>query len=134
MEGAAVHVDKFCSSLDVMPTLSNLFGLDYDSRLIMGSDILSGEDPLVIFANYSFINEEGYYNSILDQFTRWDGPYQPFHSGLRKHDGAVPGVQRGIYFFHGEVRHVHADGPGNSWNSTIMFAKSRMERLIRSSL
>ncbi len=73
MEGAAVHVDKFCSSLDVMPTLSNLFGLDYDSRLIMGSDILSGEDPLVIFANYSFINEEGYYNSILDQFTRWDG-------------------------------------------------------------
>ena len=66
-------MDKFCSSLDVMPTLSNLFGLDYDSRLIMGSDILSGEDPLVIFANYSFINEEGYYNSILDQFTRWDG-------------------------------------------------------------
>ena len=73
MEGAAVHVDKFCSSLDVMPTLSNLFGLDYDSRLIIGSDILSAEDPLVIFANYSFINGEGYYNSVLDQFTRWDG-------------------------------------------------------------
>lgn len=73
MEGAAVHVDKYCSSLDVMPTLSNLFGLDYDSRLIMGSDILSAEDPLVIFANYSFINGVGYYNSITDQFTRWDG-------------------------------------------------------------
>ena len=28
---------------------------------------------VVIFANYSFIDEEGYYNSILDQFTRWDG-------------------------------------------------------------
>ena len=56
-----------------MPTLSNLFGLDYDSRLIIGSDILSAEDPLVIFANYSFINGEGYYNSVLDQFTRWDG-------------------------------------------------------------
>ena len=73
MEGAAVHVDKYCSSLDVMPTLSNLFGLDYDSRLIMGSDILSNEEPLVIFANYSFINGSGYYNSVLDQFTRWDG-------------------------------------------------------------
>ena len=73
MEGASVHVPKYCSSLDVMPTLSNLFGLDYDSRLIMGSDILSGEDPLVIFANYSFINREGYYNSVTDQFTRWDG-------------------------------------------------------------
>ena len=73
MEGTAVHVDKFCSSLDVMPTLSNLFGLDYDSRLIMGSDILSSNEALVIFANYSFISEEGFYNSITDQFTRWDG-------------------------------------------------------------
>ena len=73
MEGTAVHVNKYCSSLDVMPTLSNLFGLDYDSRLIIGSDILSSGDELVIFANYSFINEEGYYNSLLDQFTRWDG-------------------------------------------------------------
>ncbi|MCI8990109.1 MAG: LTA synthase family protein [Lawsonibacter sp.] len=73
MEGTAVHVKKYCSSLDVLPTLSNLFGLEYDSRLIMGSDILSAGDELVIFANYSFINETGYYNSILDQFTRWDG-------------------------------------------------------------
>ena len=73
MEGACVHVDKYCSSLDVMPTLSNLFGLDYDSRLIIGSDILSNEDPLVIFSNYSFVSSTGYYNSVLDQFTRWDG-------------------------------------------------------------
>lgn len=73
MEGTAVHVDKYCSSLDVMPTLSNLFGLDYDSRLVIGSDILSTADELVIFANYSFISKDGYYNSITDQFTRWDG-------------------------------------------------------------
>ncbi len=73
MEGTAVHVDKYCSSLDVMPTLSNLFGLEYDSRLIIGSDILSSDEELVIFANYSFINGEGYYNSVTDRFTRWDG-------------------------------------------------------------
>ena len=68
-----VHVDKYCSSLDVMPTLSNLFGLEYDSRLIMGSDILSDDRPLVIFANYSFINDQGYYNSTTNEFIRWDG-------------------------------------------------------------
>ena len=68
-----VYVDKYCSSLDVMPTLSNLFGLEYDSRLVMGTDILSDSEPLVIFSNYSFINEEGCYNSTTDQFTRWDG-------------------------------------------------------------
>ena len=68
-----VHVDKYCSSLDVMPTLSNLFGLEYDSRLIMGEDILSDSDGLVIFSNYSFITAEGCYNSTTDEFTRWDG-------------------------------------------------------------
>ena len=68
-----VYVDKYCSSLDVMPTLSNLFGLEYDSRLIMGEDILSDADGLVIFSNYSFITSHGYYSSTNDQFTCWDG-------------------------------------------------------------
>ena len=68
-----VHVDKYCSSLDLLPTLSNLFGLEYDSRLMMGSDILSDQDELVIFSNYSFLCGAGYYNAVTDQFTRWDG-------------------------------------------------------------
>ena len=68
-----VYVDKYCSSLDVMPTLSNLFGLEYDSRLIIGEDILSDSGGLVIFSNYSFITSHGYYNSTTDQFTCWDG-------------------------------------------------------------
>ena len=68
-----VYVDKYCSSLYVMPTLSNLFGLEYDSRLVMGTDILSDSPGLVICSNYSFLNQEGTYNSVTDQFTRWDG-------------------------------------------------------------
>ena len=54
-----VHVDKYCSSLDVMPTLANLFGLEYDSRLMAGRDILSDEPGLVIFSNYSFLTDQG---------------------------------------------------------------------------
>ena len=68
-----VRVEKFCSSLDVMPTLANLFGLEYDSRLMAGRDILSDEPGLVIFSNYSFLTEEGAYNSVLDEFRSWDG-------------------------------------------------------------
>lgn len=71
--GFPVYVDKYCSSLDIMPTLANLFGLEYDSRLIMGQDILSSQPGLVIFSNYSFINRVGCYNSVTDEFTRWDG-------------------------------------------------------------
>lgn len=65
-------VEKRCSSLDVMPTLSNLFGLEYDSRLLAGRDIFSDAEELVIFANYSFLNEQGAYNSITDEFTFWE--------------------------------------------------------------
>jgi phosphoglycerol transferase MdoB-like AlkP superfamily enzyme len=72
-----VRTDKFCSSLDIMPTLANLFGLPYDSRLIMGTDILSDSPPLVIFNNRSFITDRGRYNALTDQFVPVSGAAAP---------------------------------------------------------
>jgi phosphoglycerol transferase MdoB-like AlkP superfamily enzyme len=74
-----VQVDKYCSSLDIMPTLSNLFALPYDSRLVMGRDILSDSKPLVIFSNKSFITDLGRYNSKTDTFTKNEGAVIPEH-------------------------------------------------------
>ena len=54
-----VTIDKPSSSLDIIPTISNLMGLEFDSRFLMGRDILSNSDPLVIFANRSFITDKG---------------------------------------------------------------------------
>lgn len=56
-----VTVTKPCSSLDVLPTISNLMGLEYDSRLMMGTDIFSDSPGLVIFQDRSFITEAGIY-------------------------------------------------------------------------
>lgn len=64
-----IEVDKPCYAADIMPTLANLFGLDYDSRLLAGRDILSDAPGLVIFANRSFISEYGRYDSATDTFT-----------------------------------------------------------------
>ncbi len=58
-----VVVEKPCSSLDILPTLSNLWGLPYDSRLLMGQDIFSDGEPLVILNNRSFITDKVKYNS-----------------------------------------------------------------------
>ena len=66
-----VPVDKYCSSLDIMPTLANLFDLEYDSRLIAGRDILSAAPGLVIFSNYSFLSDRGSYRFLQEQFTPW---------------------------------------------------------------
>ena len=64
-----VTITKNCSSLDVLPTLLNLFGFSYDSRLLMGKDILSTANDLVIFADRSFITEKGKYNATTNEFT-----------------------------------------------------------------
>ena len=55
-------------ALDILPTLKNLLGIDYDSRLFTGRDILSDMDPLVIWANSSWMTELGYYDSTESVF------------------------------------------------------------------
>ncbi|MGE4353253.1 MAG: LTA synthase family protein [Oscillospiraceae bacterium] len=63
-----IEINKLCYSADIMPTLANLFGLDYDSRLLSGRDILSDTPGFVIFANRSFISDYGRYDSTKDTF------------------------------------------------------------------
>ncbi len=58
-----VVVDKYCSSLDVLPTVSNLMGLPYDSRMMVGQDILSDSEGIVMFNDRSFITDTAYYNA-----------------------------------------------------------------------
>lgn len=64
-----VTIDKPVSSLDILPTLSNLLGLEYDSRLLMGTDVFSDAPPLVIFNDKSFISDKGRYDALIKQFT-----------------------------------------------------------------
>ena len=56
-------VDRPCSSLDLLPTLSNLFGLEFDSRLYMGRDMFSDAEPLIIFSDRSWLTEKGAFYS-----------------------------------------------------------------------
>lgn len=72
MKGS-IKVEKIGSSLDVLPTVLNLFGAEFDSRLLMGRDILSDSDPIVIFSDRSFITDKGRYNSLTEQFTPNEG-------------------------------------------------------------
>lgn len=67
-----VTVDKVGSEIDVLPTLYNLFGVKYDSRLIIGKDILSTEPGLAIFGNRSWVSDKGSYFSQKNKFVPKD--------------------------------------------------------------
>ena len=72
-----VVVDKYCFGPDVIPTVYNLFGIEYDSRLFSGRDILSDSDGLVIFNNYSWITSMGRYNANSGVFYPAEGAQIP---------------------------------------------------------
>lgn len=55
-------------SLDIVPTLSNLFGVEYDSRLLVGRDVFSDAEPLVFWNNHSWITTVGKYNAVDNTF------------------------------------------------------------------
>lgn len=61
-----IRIDKTCSSIDILPTVLNLLGVKYDSRLLAGKDILSDADPLVVFSDQSFVTDKVKYNAVED--------------------------------------------------------------------
>lgn len=68
-----IKVDKVGSEPDVLPTMLNLFGKEYDSRLLMGQDLLSDSEGLVVLANRSWITDKAKYNSITGELSIKDG-------------------------------------------------------------
>ena len=81
--GEPIVVDTPCYSCDIVPTLCNLFGLEYDSRLYSGRDVFAANYeadkysncmPLVVFANNkgqgnSWITAAGTYEASTKTFT-----------------------------------------------------------------
>ena len=59
---------NYCSTPDHVPTIANMFNLDYDPRLYIGKDIYDGDNE-VIFTTGNWINKYGYYDVATDTFT-----------------------------------------------------------------
>ena len=72
-EMETIEIDKVGSQIDVLPTIYNLFGVSYDSRLIIGKDILSTEPGLAIFGNSSWVSDKGTYFASSGKFVSKNG-------------------------------------------------------------
>lgn len=77
LETSLKHMVKEISepvySLDILPTLSNLFGVEYDSRLLAGRDVFSDAFPLVIWPDYSWKTDQAVYDAARGRVTAEDG-------------------------------------------------------------
>ena len=72
MEG--VTIDKYCTALDILPTLMNLWDFDYDSKYAFGSDALDESYRGFAFdANGNCWNNDFYYNSTDATITTYNG-------------------------------------------------------------
>ena len=64
-----IEVETPCCNIDILPTVSNLFGLEYDSRLMGGTDVLSTGSHMAILSNKSFITSQVKYDAITGETT-----------------------------------------------------------------
>lgn len=69
IEDKNIVVDTPVYSLDIVPTVSNLFGMEFDSRLLVGRDVFSDAEPIVMWSNRSWLTTEGFYNAKTKTFT-----------------------------------------------------------------
>lgn len=64
---------EYTSYINILPTLANLFNLEYDPRLYLGTDLLSSDyESRVVFADGSWKNENYYYDATKNKVTNFN--------------------------------------------------------------
>ena len=77
LEEMDLKIDAPVCSVDILPTLSNLFGVTYDARLTVGRDVLSNEEAIALWPDYSWVTEKGSYLASSRKFTPAEGAEIP---------------------------------------------------------
>ena len=58
--------DDYTSYMNILPTIANLFDLDYDPRYYSGGDLFADNyEDRVVFADGSWLDDKAYYNATL---------------------------------------------------------------------
>lgn len=73
LEAEPIRCGSYCCNVDILPTVLNLFGIPYDSRLLPGTDVFSEGPHVAALYNKSFLTEEFLYNAAGDTLETADG-------------------------------------------------------------
>ncbi len=58
-----IVVEDYCSTVDILPTILNLWGFPYDSRLYPGTDVFSDGVHAAVLIDRSFLTDKLWFNS-----------------------------------------------------------------------
>jgi len=58
-----VVVKEYCSNADVLPTILNLWGFPYDSRMLAGTDVFSDGVHAAVLIDHSFLTDKVWFNA-----------------------------------------------------------------------
>ena len=84
-----IIIDKPTSPLDILPTLLNLFGCEWDSRLYIGRDVLSDAEGLYFDSGYNWKTEVGSYRASTGVFTPNPGYEEVGEAYIKRHNAIV---------------------------------------------
>lgn len=54
----SIVVEEYCSTADILPTILNLWGFDYDSRMLTGTDVFSDGTHVAVLSSMSFYTDK----------------------------------------------------------------------------
>lgn len=58
-----IVVDEYCCNVDVLPTILNLWGFEYDSRLLAGTDVFSDGTHAAVLVDKNFLTDKVWFNA-----------------------------------------------------------------------
>jgi len=59
----SIVVDEYCCNVDILPTILNLWGFDYDSRMLAGTDVFSDGTHAAVLIDKSFLTDKVWFNA-----------------------------------------------------------------------
>lgn len=58
-----IVVDEYCCNVDILPTILNLWGFQYDSRMLAGTDVFSDGNHMAVLVDKSFLTDKVWFNA-----------------------------------------------------------------------
>lgn len=58
-----IVVDEYCCNVDILPTILNLWGFDYDSRMLAGTDVFSDGTHAAVLIDKTFLTDKVWFDA-----------------------------------------------------------------------